>query len=73
MWTRLSRPREGHSNAPAVVWRGCILLAGGGGGNPEASVVEQYDPVTDTWSNLKSELHVKLQCHDMLNVDLFDV
>ena len=72
-WTRLSRPRESHSNASAVVWRGCILVAGGGDPNPESSVIEQYDPLTDTWSQWKSELNGKLECHNMLNVDLYDV
>ena len=72
-WTRLSQPRERHGNAPAVVWRGCILVSGGGGADPESSVIEQYDPLTDTWSRWNSELNVKLATHDMLNVDLFDV
>ena len=72
-WTRLSQPRETHGQAPAVVWRGCILVSGGGGSNPESSVIEQYDPLTDTWSQWNSELNVKLKCHDMLNVDLYDV
>ena len=66
-WTRPSQPREEHGNAPAVVWRGCILVAGGGGPDSESSVIEQYDPLTDTWSLMK------LESHDMLNVDLYDV
>ena len=74
IWTRLSQPRERHGNAPAVVWRGCILVSGGGGGpNPQTSVIEQYDPITDTWSQWKSELKVKLSSHYMFNVDLYDV
>ena len=71
-WTRLSQPREKHGNALAVMWHGCILVSGGGP-NPGSSVIEQYDPVTDTWSRWKSELNVKLECHDMFNVDLNDV
>ena len=72
-WTRLSQPRGTHYNAPAVVWRGCILVSGGGGPNPESSAIEQYDPLTDTWSDWRSGLDMKLECHDMLNVDLCDV
>ena len=72
-WKRLSQPRGKHANAPAVVWRGCILVAGGGGPNSESSVIEQYDPVTDTWSDWRSELGMKLEGRDMLNVDLYDV
>ena len=72
-WTRLSQPRESHGNAPAVVWRGCVLVAGGGRANPESSVIEQYDPVTDTWSQWKGELNVKQECHDMLSVNLYGV
>ena len=72
-WTKLSQPRDSHENAAAVVWRGCILLAGGGGAKPESSVIEQYDPLTDTWSVWKSELSSKLEAHDMFNVALCDV
>ena len=72
-WTRLSQPREKHGNAPAVVWRGCILVAGGGGPEPRSSVIEQYDPLTDTWSDWKSELNMKLCTHDMFNVDFSHV
>ena len=72
-WTRLSQPREVHGNAPAVVWRGCVLVAGGGDSKLRFSVIEHYHPLTDTWSRWKSELNMKLACHDMLNVDLYDV
>ena len=34
-WTQLNRPNEGHGNAPAVVWRGSILVAGGERAKPE--------------------------------------
>ena len=72
-WTRLSQPREKHGNAPAVVWRGCILVAGGGKAKADSSVIEQYDPLTDTWSQWKGELNEKLECHDMLSVNLCGV
>ena len=72
-WTKLSRPRERHNSAPAVVWRGCILVAGGGDGKPESSAIEAYDPLTDMWSKWKSELNLKMYFHEMLNVDLHGV
>ena len=72
-WTRLSQPRDKHGNAPAVVWRGCVLVAGGGDPKLRFSVIEHYHPLTDTWSQWKSELNMKLSCHDMFNVDFYDV
>ena len=65
-WTRLSKPRESLVNAPAVVWRGCILVSGGGKYKPESSVIQQYDPRTDTWSDWTTTLPVKLTQHAML-------
>ena len=72
-WTRLSQPREVHGNAPAVVWRGCVLVAGGGDPKLRFSVIEHYHPLTDTWSQWKSELNMKLSSHGMFNVDFYDV
>ena len=69
-WTKLSQPRLSHGNAPAVVWRGSILVAGGGSGKPESSVIEQYNPLTDTWLEWKTTLDMKTVCHCMFNVDL---
>ncbi|KAI0209911.1 hypothetical protein LSAT2_005346 [Lamellibrachia satsuma] len=71
-WTRLSQPRKAHCNAPAVVWHGCILVAGGGTTMAESSAIEQYNPLTDTWSDWKTTLSVKTFCHSMFCVDLFD-
>ena len=68
-WTQLSRPHKQHSYAPAVVWRGRILLAGGGP-DPLLSLIEQYDPLTDTWSDWKTELSEKRMDHAMFVVDL---
>ena len=65
-WTRLSKPRESLADAPAVVWRGCILVSGGGWSNPESSVIQQYDPRTDTWSDWNTTLPVNLAGHAML-------
>ena len=69
-WTKLSQPRLSHGNAPAVVWRGSILVAGGGSGKPESSFIEQYNPLTDTWLEWKTTLDMKTLCHCMFNVDL---
>ena len=73
-WTRLSPPQHLHLIAPAVVWRGSILVAGGyiPGGN--SSVIEAYDPLTDTWSVCSiASLNKKLYNHFMFNVDLHGV
>ena len=72
-WTKLSRSRERHNDAPAVVWGGYILVAGGGNCNPESSAIEAYDPLTDTWSKWKGELNLKTYRNEMLNVDLHGV
>ena len=65
-WTRLSKPRESLVNAPAVVCRGCILVSGGGWCHPESSVIQQYDPRTDTWSDWTTTLPLKLTEHYMM-------
>ena len=67
-WTKLNRPSQSHSNAPAVVWHGSILVAGGGGALPESSVIEQYSPLADTWSDRTTTLDMKRECHCMFNV-----
>ncbi|KAK2190600.1 hypothetical protein NP493_74g00014 [Ridgeia piscesae] len=68
-WTQLNRPRQEHGYASAVVWRGRILVAGGGP-DPPSSLIEQYDPLTDTWSDWKSELTEKQMGHGMFVADL---
>ena len=58
-WTRLSQPRQSqeHSNAPAVVWQGGVLVAGGRDGDDNRSVsTEHYNPVLDEWTPLKEKL-----------------
>ncbi|KAK2182792.1 hypothetical protein NP493_336g03025 [Ridgeia piscesae] len=69
-WTTLSGPRGQHAEAAVVVWRGCILLSGGGEFVSESAVIEEYDPVTDTWSKWRSELDMKLHRHTMFIVEL---
>ena len=73
-WTRLSQPQQKHRCAPAVVWRGSILVAGGVGSNGRSTVIEAYDPVTDTWSVCSiASLNEKLTDHFVFNVDLHGV
>ncbi|KAK2174819.1 hypothetical protein NP493_775g01001 [Ridgeia piscesae] len=74
-WTRLSRPKLNHGTAPAAVWRGSILLAGGvrSGKEDLSSVIEQFDPATDTWSVYNTTLKAPLWCHSLFNVDLYGV
>ena len=70
-WTLLTRPLEKHGNAPAVVWRGQILVGGGDVDTSETTrVVEAYQPADDTWSYWMP-LKEELSCHFMLNVDLY--
>ena len=72
-WTKLSQPRLGHGNAPAVVWQGNVLVAGGfGDSQTKSSVIEQYDIDKDEWSDWDIELTAKLSGHFLFNVDLYD-
>lgn len=71
VWTLLKRPREKHGNAPAVVWRGHVLVGGGDVDTSETtSVVEEYDPSQNEWFYWKVPLKEPLSCHYMLNIDL---
>ena len=71
VWTRLSQPQQKHAYAPAVVWRGSILLAAGEKAEQNPSAIEQFDPVTNTWSDSNiAQLKEELNCHYMFNVDL---
>ncbi|KAI0227289.1 Kelch-like protein 38 [Lamellibrachia satsuma] len=73
-WTCLTGPRQKHSYAPAVVWRGSILVAGGDDAKEKSTAIEQYDPLTDTWSYCSiAPLKEMLSRHIMMNVDLHDM
>ena len=70
-WTRLSQPQLAHGNAPAVVWRGSILVAGGDDSEESSSVIEAYNPPTDTWTVCDiASLNAKLSSHCLFNIDL---
>ena len=70
-WTRLNQPQHEHGNAPAVVWRGSILVAGGRDSGEISSVIETYSPQKDIWTICDiASLNVKLSSHCVLNIDL---
>ena len=51
-WKTHSKPAVKHIRASAVVWKDRILLCGG----EDTSVIEEYNPETDTWSRWKHRL-----------------
>ncbi len=51
-WKSHSKPAVEHVRPSAVVWKDRILLCGG----ENTSVIEKYNPDTDTWCQYKSEL-----------------
>ncbi len=79
-WTTLSRCTHEHADAPALLWRGKILVCGGRSRSPEdldpdgeageTSVIEAYDPGTDTWSVLQQELPEKLSLHFVFSIEV---
>lgn len=56
-WTVLTPPSRIHGNAPAIVWKGKLLVGGGKDSNGLAtSGVEEYDPESDKWSDFEHSL-----------------
>ena len=51
-WKTYSKPAVGHVEPSAVVWKDRILLCGG----VYTSVIEEYNPATDTWSQWIQQL-----------------
>ncbi len=51
-WKTHSKPAVKHVRPSAVVWKDRILLCGGS----DTSVIEEYNPDTDTWSEWKHQL-----------------
>ncbi len=51
-WQSRSEPAVSHETPSAVVWKDRILLCGG----RDTSVIEEYNPNTDTWSGWKHQL-----------------
>ena len=57
-WHIHSRSKENHRNGYAVVWEDRILLCGG----YYTTVIEEYNPHTDTWTDWKHSLPEKGHC-----------
>ncbi len=51
-WETHTAPREDHDAGSAVVWKDRILLCGG----KDTTVIEEYNPDTDTWTDWKHQL-----------------
>ncbi len=76
-WSTLSQCRHEHDEGPALVWKDRILVCGGmnwkakrDDGNPGGtSMIEEYDPETDTWTVSQIELPLKLSAHFVFNIE----
>ncbi len=64
-WQTHSKPRVYHRFGSAVVWGDRILLCGG----ENTTVIEEYNPHTDTWTNWKQSLP-QIVCQAVFAVDL---
>ncbi len=73
VWTTLSQCRHEHADGPALVWKDRILVCGGrskkakrdNGKAGGTSVMEEYNPETDTWTVSQIELPQKLWAHSV--------
>ncbi len=76
-WSTLSQCRHEHADGPALVWKDRILVCGGrsnkakreDGNAGDTSVIEEYDPETDTWTVSQIELPQKLASHFVLSTE----
>ncbi len=74
-WTTLSQCQHEHADGPALVWKGKILLCGGRSrecGNDTGdgtSVIEEYDPESNTWTVSAIELPQKLRSHFVFSIE----
>ncbi len=76
-WSTLSQCRHQHADGAALVWKDRILLCGGRdnkakrqNGKPAGtSTIEEYDPMTDTWTVSQIELPQKLSSHFMFLIE----
>ncbi len=77
VWTTLSQCRHEHADGPAVLWKCSIIVCGGrnreakrdDGTSAGSSVIEEYDPETDTWTVLQMELPEKLSSHFVFSIE----
>ncbi len=80
-WSTLSQCRHEHADAPALVRKDRILVCGGrsrrakrdDGRAGGTSVIEEYDPETDTWNLSLIELPKKLSAHAVFSTDTANV
>ncbi len=75
VWTNFSLCGHQHSYAPAFVWKARILVCGGIGkysklddGTTHTSMVEEFDPETNTWAVSQLELPEKLSSHFIFGI-----
>ncbi len=76
-WSTLSQCRHQHADAPALVWKDRMLVCGGRSSKAKrdngtaggTSVIEQYDPETDTWTVSQIELPQRLNAHFVFNIE----
>ena len=72
-WTTLCQCRYEHADGPALVWKDRILVCGGRSTETKCddskaggtSMIEEYNPVKDTWAISQMELPQKLRSHFM--------
>ncbi len=77
-WSTLAQCAYEHADAPSLVWRGKILVCGGRSRRPDdldaageagwTSVMEEYDPSTDTWSISQHKLPAKLSSNAVFSI-----
>ncbi len=77
-WSTLSQCRHEHIDGPVLVWKNRIVVCGGRSREAErdngqpggTSVIEEYDPETDTWTVSLIELPQKLSSHFVFSVEV---
>ncbi len=76
-WRTLCQCRHEHADGSALVWRNKILICGGrsrkakrtDGASGGTTVIEEYDPETDTWTVSQIELPQKLSSHFVFSTE----
>ncbi len=78
-WSILSQCRHQHADGAALVWKDRILVCGGRSREAKSddgkayvdatSVIEEYDPQTDTWTVSQIELPQKLFAHFLFSTE----
>ncbi len=76
-WSTLSQCRHEHADGPAMVWKDRILVCGGRSRKAKrddgtvggTSVIEEYDPETDTWTVSQIELPLRLCAHFVFSTE----